>query len=191
MHGSMRAIRAAGLSAAFMALMMSAVGSAMAAPAPDSDAQLVATVKAAANQSAATGVSLVRFDGGYYDAQTRQAYIDSGMRVLVLVGGSLMPAPSVKKTTGMSPLVTYPGSCNPNAQYSHCERVVDRAGCRPAEVWLNYDPPTDHFSDHFGWVDAGQQVNVRDAPYRTYGPRAVRVYFNAHWDFMSDTCLTG
>ena len=37
----------------------------------------------------------------------------------------------------------------------------------------------------------GEGINVRNHPYRTYGPRGVRVFREGHWVFMSDRCLSG
>lgn len=156
---------------------------------PD-DPALLARVQAAVQQANATGEPLVRFDGGYYDATTRQVYVDEGAQVLVLVGDRLVPAPdgalgSANRSAGMA-------LCNPTARFTHCERVVDRPGCDPATVWLNYDPRTDHFSTPWGSPAVpGEGINVRNYPYRTYGPRGVRVYRESHWAFMSDACLTG
>lgn len=69
----------------------------------------------------------------------------------------------------------------------HSETVT----CASTGFYRNYDPGTDHFSTQDGTYYQGNVISVRDAPYRTYGPRGVVVYMQAEWGFMSNNCLSG
>ncbi len=56
---------------------------------------------------------------------------------------------------------------------------------------LGRSSPLDWFRGQFASVWPGTYINVRNAPYRRYGPRGVRVFYNNDWGFMSGNCLTG
>lgn len=73
-----------------------------------------------------------------------------------------------------------------NGTYTHCETNQ----CQAAHFYRNYDPGTDHFS--WEWGDAlakGEQGDIRDEPYRRYGPRGVRAMHGGQWGFYSTTCF--
>lgn len=72
--------------------------------------------------------------------------------------------------------------------YTHCE--TNR--CQAAVFYLNYNPTTDHFSSPEGrTLVYGEQGNIRDEPYRRYGPRGVRARHYGTWGFYSVTCFPG
>lgn len=48
------------------------------------------------------------------------------------------------------------------------------------------------FRDVYGDVYYnGEQADIRDEPYRSYGPRGVRGMENGKWGFFSKNCLSG
>lgn len=68
----------------------------------------------------------------------------------------------------------------------HCE--TNR--CASAQFYLDYNPTTDHFSDPYGSrLVEGEQGNIRDEPYRRYGPRGVRAMHAGAHGFYSRTCF--
>lgn len=78
-----------------------------------------------------------------------------------------------------------------NITYFHCE--TNR--CNSGVFYQNYNPTTDHFSDPYGPALAnGEQSNIRDEPYRRYGPRGVRAAHRGfdgvvRYGFYSTTCF--
>jgi hypothetical protein len=73
-----------------------------------------------------------------------------------------------------------------NGTYTHCE--TNR--CELARFYRNYDPGTDHFSWEYGApLVRGEQGDIRDEPYRRYGPRGVRAMHAGVWGFYSSTCF--
>lgn len=75
-----------------------------------------------------------------------------------------------------------------NGTYTHCETNH----CQAAVFYLNYNPTTDRFSSPNGrTLVQGEQGNIRDEPYRRYGPRGVRAMHYGTWGFFSVTCFPG
>ncbi|MBB4909912.1 hypothetical protein [Actinophytocola algeriensis] len=73
-----------------------------------------------------------------------------------------------------------------NGTYTHCE--TNR--CEAGRFYRNYDPTADHFS--WEWGDPlvkGEQGDIRDEPYRRYGPRGVRAMHAGQWGFYSTACF--
>jgi hypothetical protein len=77
--------------------------------------------------------------------------------------------------------------CSNTENLSHCETVV----CGSGYLYRNYNASTDDFSDPYNTVYSGQTLNVRNAPYRRYGPRGVRVFNSGIWGFVSANCVSG
>jgi hypothetical protein len=92
-------------------------------------------------------------------------------------------------TAGLALVPTGTASAEPcNGTYTHCETNQ----CANAVFYRNYDPTADHFS--YEWGDTlvnGEQGNIRDEPYRRYGPRGVRAMHGGQWGFYSTTCFPG
>jgi len=73
-----------------------------------------------------------------------------------------------------------------NGTYTHCETNQ----CQAATFYLNYNPTTDNFSSPHGRdLVYGEQGNIRDEPYRRYGPRGVRAMHYSTWGFFSRSCF--
>lgn len=92
-------------------------------------------------------------------------------------------------TAGLALVPTGTAAAEPcNGTYTHCETNQ----CESAVFYRNYDPTADHFS--WEWGDTlvrGEQGNIRDEPYRRYGPRGVRAMHGGQWGFYSRTCFPG
>src|SRR6476469_4902586 len=59
-----------------------------------------------------------------------------------------------------------------------------------ADFYRNYDPSADHFSWEWGDPLAkDEQGDIRDEPYRRYGPRGVRAMHGGQWGFYSTACF--
>jgi hypothetical protein len=167
--------------------------------APVSEDVLTAQVVAAKTQAEATGGQIVRFSaGGFWDATTQEAYINDGARVARVVKGRLVykdrgtGRPDGAALVGATSVTTQtiPATCYVTDNLTHCEQVANVSGCNPTSMWLNYDPTADHFSGVYGPpAYAGEYINVRNAPYRRYGPRGVRVFRTGTWGFMSVNCF--
>jgi len=93
-------------------------------------------------------------------------------------------APEAARDEGQ---VTALDVCSNTENLSHCETVT----CQSAQIYRNYNPTADDFSDPYATVYNGQTVNVRNAPYRRYGPRGVRVFHAGLWGFISANCVSG
>jgi hypothetical protein len=74
-----------------------------------------------------------------------------------------------------------------NGTYTHCETNQ----CSAAHFYRNYDPTADHFFDEYGAPLGQEQGDIRDEPYRRYGPRGVRGFHAGQWGFYSKTCFPG
>jgi hypothetical protein len=73
-----------------------------------------------------------------------------------------------------------------NGTYTHCETNQ----CPQGVFYLNYDPTADHFSGERGVpLVQNEQGDIRDEPYRRYGPRGVRAFHDGSWGFYSTTCF--
>jgi hypothetical protein len=73
-----------------------------------------------------------------------------------------------------------------NGTYTHCETNQ----CDAGHFYRNYDPTADHFSWEWGAPLAkGEQGDIRDEPYRRYGPRGVRAMHGGQWGFYSTGCF--
>lgn len=77
--------------------------------------------------------------------------------------------------------------CSNTDNLTHCETVT----CQSAGLYRNYNATADDFSDQFATVYYGYQLNVRNAPYRRYGPRGVRIFYQGTWGFVSANCVSG
>jgi hypothetical protein len=77
--------------------------------------------------------------------------------------------------------------CSNTTNLSHCETVT----CSSAQLYRNYNPNTDNFSDPFNTVTYGMVLNVHNAPDRRFGPRGVRIYNSGIWGFVSGNCVSG
>jgi hypothetical protein len=139
---------------------------------------------ALAIQQAGNG-QIARFPGGYYDPTTREVYLDEGKQVLLVTPTGLIPAPDpAGGDFGTLSLC--------NGQYTHCEYVAAATRCQPARTYLNYYPADNRYADVYGsGLPFASEVEVRDAPYRRYGPTSVRVYMFGRWGFMHMDCLSG
>jgi hypothetical protein len=83
-----------------------------------------------------------------------------------------------------APVATPREPCN--GTYTHCE--TNR--CEQARFYRNYDPGADHFSWEYGSpLVKGEQGDIRDEPYRRYGPRGVRAMHAGQWGFYSTACF--
>ena len=71
--------------------------------------------------------------------------------------------------------------------YTHCEPNQ----CTAAHFYRNYDPTADKFSDEYSTPLGNEQGDIRDEPYRRYGPRGVRAFHDGQWGFYSRTCFPG
>ena len=166
-----------GWAIAVLALLGSLSLTSVAGAAPASP-ELTKKVIAAAKK--ATRNDIVRFQGGYYDPTTYEAYVDEGAQVFQLRGNRLGPA-----LGGSSGDFTTQVNCG--GGYFHCEQVWP---CDTAQTYLNYFPDVDDFRDPWGRLLVQlEQANVRNEPYRRYGPRGVRVYQFGRHGFMSNNCL--
>ncbi len=75
-----------------------------------------------------------------------------------------------------------------NGTYTHCETNQ----CEAGRFYRNYDPGSDHFSSEYGGaLVRGEQGDIRDEPYRRYGPRGVRGFHSGQWGFYSTACFPG
>ncbi len=75
-----------------------------------------------------------------------------------------------------------------NGTYTHCE--TNR--CVTGHFYRNYDPGTDRFSWEYGTpLVQDEQGDIRDEPYRRYGPRGVRAMHAGQWGFYSTACFPG
>ncbi|GLZ36408.1 hypothetical protein Acsp05_00330 [Actinokineospora sp. NBRC 105648] len=73
-----------------------------------------------------------------------------------------------------------------NGTYTHCETNH----CTAGRFYLNYNPGSDHFSDEYGTpLTQDEQGDIRDEPYRRYGPRGVRAMHSGRWGFYSTACF--
>jgi len=163
---------------------------------PAAEKRLTKQVLDARRQAAITGASIVRGDWGYWDATTREAYIDTGGRIAHVKGAKLAyldPGPSEPAGVlgGGGPVIMFhPAVCHDNTNLTHCEQSLNKSGCNPTYAYLRYDDLTDNFSGQYGApIYPGEWMNVRNAPYRKIGPRGVRIYRIDRWLFMSDNCL--
>lgn len=152
------------------------------AQAASPDRQLVELVKLVKQAKArATGDTYVRFDGGMYEPTTGDVYVDGDPVVRRLEGNRLVAAPA--STGGEFGTLD---ACN--GTYTHCETIT----CQSTRFYLNYYPDQDDFRDVYGDVYYnGEQADIRDEPYRSYGPRGVRGMENGKWGFFSKNCLSG
>jgi hypothetical protein len=83
-----------------------------------------------------------------------------------------------------------PPVCDDPNNRTHCELSLDEPGCRPTRAYLNY--VGDDFRDPYGDpINPNTWINVRNQPYRRYGPRGVRVFYQGKWGFVSGNCLSG
>lgn len=124
----------------------------------------------------------VRFHDGLYSPSSGDVYLDGDTTVYRLLGDQLVPAPVTfsQPQTGVAPLEACGGT------YTHCEHNH----CQSGVFYLNYNPTTNHFSDQYAeplvyW----EQGNIRDEPYRRYGPRGVRAMHRGKRGFYSTTCF--
>jgi hypothetical protein len=104
--------------------------------------------------------------------------VTATLAVLGLAGVALSPAAAA------APAMLEP--CG--GGYFHCETNI----CESAQFYSDYNPTTDHFSDPRGKpLVRGEQGNIRNEPYRRYGPRGVRgMHAGAH-GFYSKNCFPG
>lgn len=158
-----------------------------------SDATIRARAVVAKATSEKTDKDIVPFNGGYYDAETREVYIDQDARVAKISGSGLKDQPVVadaptSETSGGDPVATKSGSCEGAGEYVHCETVT----CQSASLWLNY--VNDNFSNQYLTVYRNWVIHIRDADghgYRMVKPRGVRAYRGGRWAFISANCVSG
>ena len=75
-----------------------------------------------------------------------------------------------------------------NGTYTHCETNQ----CEAGRFYRNYDPTANRFSWEYGApLVRGEQGDIRDEPYRRYGPRGVRGFHSGQWGFYSTACFPG
>ncbi len=67
----------------------------------------------------------------------------------------------------------------------------DDAAALPVTPSIGQVPEEDHFTDHWNTYVQGEQADIRDEPYRRYGPRGVRAMDRGTWGFFSVNCLSG
>lgn len=172
----LRALVALALLIALAALTSALLPSAQAA---SGDRELVQRVKEA--KAAATGDTYVRFADGMYEPTTGDVSVDGDPVVRRLEGNKLVAAPA---SSGGDFGVQ--DSCD--GTYTHCEFIT----CQSTRFYLNYYPDQDDFRDVYGDVYYnGERADIRDQPYRNYGPRGVRGMENGKWGFFSKNCLSG
>jgi len=101
-------------------------------------------------------------------------------RISAVLAGMLMAG-------GLALVPSGTASAEPcNGTYTHCETNH----CVAATFYRNYDPGSDHFTNEYGdQLVQGEQGNIRDEPYRRYGPRGVRAMHGGQWGFYSTTCF--
>ncbi len=93
-------------------------------------------------------------------------------------------APTALAEPAAEPAVEPLEACN--GTYTHCE--TNR--CEAGRFYRNYDPTADHFSWEYGTpLVKGEQGDIRDEPYRRYGPRGVRAMHAGQWGFYSTACF--
>jgi hypothetical protein len=90
-------------------------------------------------------------------------------------------------TGGIAFLPTATANAEPcGGTYTHCETNQ----CVQGVFYLNYNPTEDHFTDPYGGaLTQGEQGDIRDEPYRRYGPRGVRAMHSGRWGFYSTGCF--
>jgi len=116
------------------------------------------------------------------------------MRALKLIIAALATAMAALALAAGPASAQAPASCADPDNLTHCEQVVDTPGCNPTSAYLRYPQPpgSDTFVEPYGPAAVpGEYINVRNATYRRYGPRGVRVFRSGTWLFMSGNCLTG
>jgi hypothetical protein len=154
----------------------------------DTNPALVEHSRAAVAMAASTGKSVVTFEDGTYNAESNEVYVTEGDRVMRFEGEQLADITAeVMSGARNEGKVSALDSCSNTENLSHCETVT----CQSAQLYRNYNASADDFMDPYATVYYGQTLNIRNAPYRRYGPRGVRVFYAGIWGFVSANCVSG